>query len=150
MRHALNPTRDPADPFPAAAAIRALIREAAGEADLLKEATATAGAASAALSHRSAELEAKLSRCERLIPIIEERLREVDTLLSASVASAARMADEAKRDLDGRLDAAIREHLRCRLLRDIQPRIERLIAARLDGFLTNLGALTIPEGRRAA
>src|SRR6185295_13284737 len=98
------------------------------------------------LTARATEIEAKLSRFAGLIPIIEERLKEVETLLSASAAYAARVAD----DLDDRIAGAIREHLRSHLLRDIQPQIERLIAARLDGFLTDFGALTFPEGRRAA
>jgi methyl-accepting chemotaxis protein len=151
MREPSNPSREPSDPIAhAAASLRGLIREAAGEADLLRAAADEAAGVRASLSDSAAEIEAKLSRFAGLVPIIEERLREVETLLSASAAYAARAAQQAQAELDSRIAEAVREHLRTHLLRDIQPQIERLIAARLDGFLTDFGALTFPEGRRAA
>lgn len=129
-----------------AGALRGLIREAAGEADVLRRTADDAASARGNLAASGAEIEAKLTRFAGLLPVIEERLKEIETLLSASAAYAARVAD----DLDERIAATIREHLRSHLLRDIQPQIERLIGARLDGFLTDFGALTFPEGRRAA
>jgi hypothetical protein len=129
-----------------ARAVRGLIREAAGEADILRDAAAKATATRAAINASTVEIEAKLTRFAGLIPVIEERLKEVESLLAASASFAARVGD----DLDGRIAAAIRDHLRSHLLRDIQPQIERLIAARLDGFLTDFGALTFPDHRKAA
>ncbi len=131
-------------------ALHGLIREAAAESDLLRQAADQAASARTNLTASAAEIEAKLSRFADLLPIIEERMKEIETLLSASAAYAARTATQAQADLDERIASTIREHLRSRLLRDIQPQIERLIAARLDGFLTDFGALTFPEGRRAA
>ncbi len=131
-------------------ALHGLIREAAAESDLLRQAAEHATAARTDLTVSAAEIEAKLSRFADLLPIIEERMKEIETLLSASAAYAARIATQAQADLDERIASTIREHLRSHLLRDIQPQIERLIAARLDGFLTDFGALTFPEGRRAA
>ena len=129
-----------------AGAVRGLIREVSGEADMLRDAAAQATAARTAISVSTAEIEAKLTRFAGLVPVIEERLKEIESLLAASASFAARIGD----DLDARIAAAIRQHLRSHLLRDIQPQIERLIAARLDGFRTDFGALTFPEHRKAA
>lgn len=131
-------------------ALHGLIREAAAESDLLRQAADHAAASRTGLATSAAEIEAKLARFADLLPIIEERMKEIETLLSASAAYAARITTQAQADLDERIASTIQEHLRSHLLRDIQPQIERLIAARLDGFLTDFGALTFPEGRRAA
>jgi hypothetical protein len=130
-----------------ASAIAGLIKEASGESDLLRQATDQSRATRQSLTETAAEIEAKLTRFAGLIPVIEQRLAEIEQLLSAA---AARAATPTIDDLDDRIAEAIREHLRSHLLRDLQPHVERLIAARLDGFLTDFGALTFPEGRRAA
>ena len=130
-----------------ASAISGLIKEASGEADLLRQATDHSRATRQSLGATAAEIEAKLTRFAGLLPVIEQRLAEIEQLLTAAVARAATTSDS---DLDDRIAQAIRDHCRSHILRDLQPQVERLIAARLDGFLTDFGALTFPEGRRAA